>query len=275
MHSFEIFPGENFQLLLHDQDEILSEIIREKGFYSLNDLVVFRQLLKPHSTMLEVGSNLGWHTVAMGKYLTEGLILAVEPEMKNFQLLSRNITLNELKQVKCVRAALSNYKGHGSLSLSGGNFGDHILDPQSLLDKRPLVEVEVLTGDELVSQETGFTKLDFIKIDAQGSECKILEGLKETIQKFKPAIMVEYSPRHISAAGDSVFEIFAFIEKNSYFPFQIVEDLQRPRNRLLDFVSIENLLSATKILMERGTGVDLLLLNLEHIEALKQQGMLI
>ncbi|WP_374034911.1 FkbM family methyltransferase [Bdellovibrio bacteriovorus] len=267
--------GEKFKLHLHPGEEILSDIIREKGFYSRNDLWVFRSLLSPSAAMIDVGANLGWHSVAMAKYLCKGFVYAVEPDPTNLSLLNRNILENELGNVGVIPMALSNYTGKGRLSLSGANFGDHILDPQLLLDVRDVVEVDVNTGDALLAEPLLETGLELIKIDAQGSECKILDGFKSIIQKHQPAVMIEYSPRHIRAAGDSVFEIFAFIEKNGYFPFQIVEDLEREPHRLLDFVSIEGLLKATGILLERGTGVDLLLVKPAHIERLQQQGFVL
>lgn len=273
MQNFEIFPGENFILNLHEEKEILSEIIREKGSYSYNDLFVFRKVLPTNGVFIDVGANIGWHTMAMASYLKSGKVFSVEPESANFLLLKKNIERNNFKNVTCIEKALSDYSGSGQLSLSGGNFGDHILDPTNLLDPRPKMIVDVITGDSYFAENNDINRIDLIKIDAQGSEAKILNGLKQTIKKFDPAIMIEYSPRHIAAAGDSVFEIFAFIEKNGCWPFQIVEDLNREHTRLLDFVSIENLLNATKTLMERGTGVDLLLLKKHHAENLVNHGM--
>ncbi|MDG0815789.1 FkbM family methyltransferase [Bdellovibrio svalbardensis] len=275
MQKFEIFPGESFYLNLHPEKEILSEIIREKGFYSYNDLYVFRKILSAGGVFVDVGANIGWHTISMASYLSEGQVIAFEPDVANFRLLEENTKKNDFSNVICAEKALSNYNGPGQLSLSGANFGDHILDPTNLLDPRSKVRVDVVTGDSYFWNQENLKRMDLIKIDAQGSECKILEGFKKIIQHYQPAIMIEYSPRHISAAGDSVFEIFAFIEKSGYFPFQIVEDLDREPNRLLDFVSIENLLSATKVLMERGTGVDLLLLKPQQIEHLQRQGFVL
>lgn len=262
---------QNFQMYLHKEGEILSDIIREKGFYSQNDLMVFKSLLSADAVVADVGANIGWHSLSMALAFPQGKILAIEPEQRNLKVLNQNIAANNLQNIQTLPVALSNYQGQGRLTLSGANYGDHILDPVNLLDQRLDTVVEVTTGDALFAS-LNLQNLDLIKMDAQGSECKILDGMRETIRNYKPSIMLEFSPRHIRAAGDSVFEIFAFIEKNNYFPFQVVEDLDRPANKLLDFVTLENLLNANQVLMQRGTGVDILLLQTEKIEALQRKG---
>jgi FkbM family methyltransferase len=167
-------------------------------------------------TLVDVGANEGLFTlVAALRVGDSGRILALEPSSREFEHLRKNIDLNGLKNVEPLRLALYNHSGHGKLACAefgheGLNaIGERIANTGVAVTGSETVELETL--DALVAAR-GVDRLDFIKIDAEGSEARILEGALGTINRFQPVILLEIEPENLAAQGsttDGLLELVA------------------------------------------------------------------
>ena len=110
---------------------------------------------------------------------------------QNLEFLRRNVAVNGCTNAKIEPIALSNKSGKLRFHLNPDNLGDH-----SMLEAtaRPEgIEVEATTLDEYLKDDSG--KLALIKIDTQGAEGYILEGMRETLQKHpEMVIYMEFTP---------------------------------------------------------------------------------
>lgn len=277
--------GKKFSMQIFPIGDFLSDIIRSKGYYSHSDLEIFKRILKPGSTFVDVGANIGWHSIVAGHMVgSEGRVISFEPCEANFNLLQKNIELQNFKNISPVKKALADKFGIQRLYKSTSNSGDHILEREILNSEiREFEEVEVITFDKFLNeynlqknnkpepqfqskQETKQSKpgsfynksIDLIKIDAQGSEPKILAGMINTIMQYSPAIVIEFSPIHITECGNSSFDIFSFIEKNNYIVFKIVEN-NGANASILEFLDFSSLTKLRDDLIQSSLGADLLL----------------
>lgn len=132
--------------------------------------------------------------------LNQAKVFSYEPEPKNFKLLQKNVNLNNFSSnVKLYNKAVSNYNGFSKLFLAKGAPGMHTLSNNRFDSNSIDVEVTKLNLD----------KIDFAKIDVEGHELHVLEGMKILPTK----ILIEFNPLYLQASGKNYNDFFHFIEK--------------------------------------------------------------
>lgn len=128
-------------------------------------------------------------------------IYAFEPDYKNFLLLKKTISLNNLTHVVPVRMSLGAGRGKTKLCSLGS-----ISFVSNIYRKRGGEEVEVISIDEFV-KENGL-EVGLIKLDVEGSELDAVVGAKETIRTYKPVLIISLYHR-----GQDFFEIPKIIKE--------------------------------------------------------------
>ena len=141
---------------------------------------VIKQNVHPGDTVLDIGANIGLWTMRMSKLVgNTGKVYAFEPEVKKFQVLKKNIELNNLDNVVLEQKALSDIDGISYLELSKDS-GQHKLSTTG-------VKIESVTLDNYLKES-----VDFIKMDAEGSEYKILKGMKNILKNKDVTLVTEF-----------------------------------------------------------------------------------
>jgi FkbM family methyltransferase len=176
-------------------------------------------------TVLDIGANIGYYTLIFSKLVGEnGKVFAFEPDPENFTLLEKNIKMNNCSNVTLVKKAVSNRNGKERLYISEKNKGDHRL--YNSHDNREYVEVETIRLDDYFKD---FGKIDFIKIDIQGSEGALISGAPILIKKNKNLkILTEYWPLGLRRFGTEPQEYLKFLVKNGFKMYDIME----PHNKI-------------------------------------------
>ncbi|MEN6473441.1 MAG: FkbM family methyltransferase [Syntrophaceae bacterium] len=199
------------RLKVHSGPDIVSEHILKHNIWEPYETMLVLQHLQPGSVFLDIGANIGYYTVLAGRAVgVHGLVIAYEPDGENFRLLEHNIALNGLTNVRPFKAALGENSSQGSIYLSQNNRGNHRLFDEG--DGRKTAAVEILNGDEHVAQLS--ERLDFIKIDTEGYEAHVLEGLRATILANRDhlGMVIEFCPyglRRAHTSGTQLLETLA------------------------------------------------------------------
>ncbi len=260
--------GEQFLINIHKEDELLSNIIREQNVYTRNDLLIFKKLLNLGDYFIDVGANIGWHTI-FGSLLVgdTGKVFAFEPNVINYKVLESNIELNNLSNVSAINLALSNFIGPSKLYCSKNNYGDHIMITVDHTLNRDSEDITSTTLDQFISNnDIDAQKIKLIKMDIQGSEALALAGMQQFIKKYKPPIILEYAPLHLKLCESSPFDIMACIDKYDYIPFLLHNEIDIPEDNIITPMSIQSLIETTNYLFTtEGWGVDLLLVQKQHL----------
>lgn len=141
---------------------------------------LFRQSLTEGMTVVDIGANIGYYTLLASRLVgNNGKVFAFEPELENYALLVRNIKLNGYENVIPVKKAVSSRTGKADLFLNKEN-GAHGFLP----DREGIVGV---TTVETVSLDQYFKgrehPIDVIKIDVEGAELAVLQGMSNIIRK--------------------------------------------------------------------------------------------
>lgn len=136
---------------------------------------------KRGDTVIDIGAYVGMYAIkAAGFVGADGLVIAVEPLPDNLAYLEKNTV--SFANMRVARVALSNYVGKGKLYTSPSSAAHSMTYVRD-----SFVEVDVTTLDKLVNT-LGILKVDYIKMDAEGSDMAVLEGARNTLQKDSPVL---------------------------------------------------------------------------------------
>lgn len=167
------FFGSFFMII----DEIFNKSVYEK-FVRINkgDIVV------------DAGAHLGLFTVMASKIVgDEGKVIAIEPEPENLEILKKNIELNNLKNVIIVNKGI--WSSKKDLKMNKGQYNrshTFINDHPEKTSEGLILQVDTL--DDIL-KELNIERVDFVKMDIEGSEIEALNGMEEVF-KFKPNMVI-------------------------------------------------------------------------------------
>lgn len=196
-------------LFLNPDDNVITPRMRKGLGWEETETHWFVRSLRSGDVVVDVGANIGYYTLLAGRLVGEGgRVYAFEPDPFNFAILQRNVRLAGLRNVVLEQKAVSNEPGSIRLFLSESNKGDHrIYQPEG--ERRESVEVEAVDLDAYFAGVE--EQVDFVKIDTQGAELVILQGMRGILKDSDALVMaVEYSPRHLAgfdATADQLLEI--------------------------------------------------------------------
>ncbi|SDG54544.1 FkbM family methyltransferase [Roseospirillum parvum] len=227
------------------------------GRYEPDALALYRRLVRPGMTVLDIGANLGFHSLHLARMVgPEGRVVAVEPTAFAHAKLLANLSLNpELAgRVRPVQAMLTaraedalETEIHASWPVSGKAEVHETLMSQA----KSTEGARALPLDALVAEQ-GLQRLDLVKLDVDGHEVTVLEGARDTLARFKPLIYAEFCP-HLHGGAEGFRRLVATIDGLGYGA--ALDTPGRPPHRL----DAEAFLKA----IPHGGGTNVLLVPLE------------
>jgi FkbM family methyltransferase len=137
--------------------------------------------------VVDVGAHIGSFSVVAAR--TAIKVLAFEPEPENFQMLKKNIELNNLKNILPYQMAVSGCNGYQDIYIfKDGGTGSHSLYTR---EQRDLMKKSVQTTSVLgIIEKEGLPVIDFLKLDCEGAEHDILKNMSlETAVKIRAIAM--------------------------------------------------------------------------------------
>jgi len=140
--------------------------------------------------IFDIGSHIGIYTIRKAIEYPNGVVYSVEPEQKNFEMLRKNIKLNNLNNVVPINIALFDREGYMKLFIDNFRSSEHTLIKRT---NKPYKLVKVTTLEKL-ARKIKPSSIDLVKIDTEGAEYPILLGGIQILKKFKPFLIIETHP---------------------------------------------------------------------------------
>jgi len=171
-------------------DSFVGRSLELYGEFSAGEAQMFEQILRPGMAALDIGANIGCHTVLMaGLVGPGGKVIAFEPQRIVHQALCANLALNAIGNTRAIHAAAGE-KANAIVVPeidygAGGNFGGLSLGEY---EKGEMVDVRTIDALNL-------NVCHLIKIDAEGMENEAIVGATETLKKCQPYLYVENDRR--------------------------------------------------------------------------------
>ena len=182
------------------------------GRYEPELITTIRQWVKPGHHALDIGANVGAITLALAKQVgPSGMVSAFEPGPPFFERLTANVKLNPTlqKTVQLHCLGLSDQKGE----LLWGE--DQVFPGNARLGQGGTTQVPVTRLDEFF--KTPPARLDFMKIDVEGMELKVLVGAQKLIAQFNPLIVFEtFMPYEMIESETLSLQTITWLEKLGY-----------------------------------------------------------
>ena len=189
------FGDRPFKYLSECDDVIADRIYYGIGF-DPQELELFVTIARKSQVIIDVGANTGIYSVLAALTNRQSMVYSFEPHPGNFARLARNLALNSIRNVQAIQKALGNYAGQVRLTIPQDGSVSDVASVESQFTKsyysRPCtdISVEQLTLDDYV-RTNNISRVDLLKIDAEYSEPKVLDGGRKSLEKFSPVVFCE------------------------------------------------------------------------------------
>jgi len=192
--DFVIIDGQ--KMFLDHADSLRLSINR---VYEEFETAVVKKLIEKNDIVVDIGANIGYYTLifarAVGK---EGKVFAFEPEPTNFDLLTKNLEINNYKNVVFVKKAVSKRNEKTCLYINNENLGGHTMI--DFKESNDFIEIESVRLDDYFNDLD--VKINFIKIDIEGFEIEAIKGMTSILRKNDDVkMMIEFNPYLIKKFG--------------------------------------------------------------------------
>jgi FkbM family methyltransferase len=238
----------NGYLIFNKNDIYIGRGLQKYGEWSEGEVDLFEQLCATGSVVVEVGANIGAHTLALSKIVgDDGRVMAFEPQRLSFQILCGNMAINSIKNVDCLNCGLSSKNDELYIDEISPNT-EYNFGSLSMNNKKAGVRTFVFELDHFF----GLGKLDLLKIDVEGMEKEVINGAKSVIEKYKPFIYVE------NDRAENSKELIELIESLDYKLYWHFPYLINPEKIGDDESSIfYNKISANMVCFHKSSAVDM------------------
>jgi len=178
-------------------------ILEEQQDWFEDEIKFVRHLIKPGMQIIDIGANYGCYALSMAKLAgSNGRVWAFEPCSNTADHLQKSIETNGLDQIQLIRAALSNRQGEACLSTQDNAELNSLSDDNGGTDSET---VPLYRLDDCM-QNYNWENIDFLKLDAEGEEVRILEGGETFFHDVSPLVMFEL--KHGDQVNEGLLQAF-------------------------------------------------------------------
>jgi FkbM family methyltransferase len=199
------------------------EIIEDFKQFEPISQQAFKDAVKPGMTIVDVGANIGYYTLLAGKLSgASGRVNAVEPCPGNLAFLERNIKLSKLKNITIHPYAAGETFQKREFHVTDISV-DHGFYAHPYATTVNMIEVTQLPLDELIK-----SRVDLAKIDVEGAEIEVLNGMKSIVNRSGSLVLFdEWSPDFMRSAGREPSELFDRLRALGFQHIDVLDDLGR------------------------------------------------
>jgi len=189
--------------------------ISHYGTYEELESKIMEEKIEMGNIVVDVGANIGLHTLNMARIVgNTGQVFAFEPDPSNFEILKKNVKINNYKNIILEQKAVGDKHGRTTLYQSD-HPGKHRIFPQTEQAKSQ-VQVELTNLDNYFDSDM-IDKINFIKIDVEGLEFSVLKGMKNILKNSKKIkILFEFMPENTMEVGFTPIELLNYLTSNDF-----------------------------------------------------------
>ena len=195
---------------------------------------VIKQNISNGDLVMDIGANIGYFTLIMAKGIKEnGKVFSFEPEPKNFELLKKNVEINNYSNVILEKKAIGNKTGIAKLYLADRknnifHSGMHRIFRSDLVSQisNP-VSINIIKLDDYLQDLKFIKKIRLIKIDVEGAEFDVLKGMSKILDENKGIkIVMEFSSENLEDYGSNPSDVMDFLI-NKGFKLSIINEVEK------------------------------------------------
>lgn len=182
------------KFIFFTNDDPIGACLAYYGEWAQQEMDLFDSILSESSNVIDVGANIGTHTVFFSKRCPRGSVVSIEPQLFISQILNTNILINGCYNVIPLRAACGSSNEEKRMVninpfvSNKVNYGEFKVNSEA---EKGMI-TECIKIDNLLKLGVDF---DLIKVDVEGMEVDVIKGASKLIAKHKPALYLEFNSR--------------------------------------------------------------------------------
>lgn len=181
---------------------------RDGSLHEAPVMSILQQVCKPDACFLDIGANVGFYTILAAKLCRQGSVHAFEIDPYLVTEIRRNVDLNGVNNVRVVCAAVWDVNGK-TLSF----------EPHQESNKSTNMVQQFVSGTGINSTSLMIDSYckqnaiapDLVKIDVEGAEFKVLQGMQDTLKRIKH-LFLEVHPKLLIEYGNSVNDVLTLVQ---------------------------------------------------------------
>lgn len=167
-------------------------------------------------TAIDCGGHKGAYSYWMARRVgAQGTVITVEPQPRMVEILRASFPERLRQRMRIVEAAASDHEGESVLKMRPSSTHGATLDEFEAGAEFVCLRVRLVTLDQLVV-ENACTRVDFIKIDAEGHEIAVVRGAMATVAKFRPALLIESEARAHGGTNEHLLTLDNLLRPHGY-----------------------------------------------------------
>lgn len=185
-------PG--FKMYVRLNDNFIGAAIARNKHYEPHVTRVLKQFLRRGHTFVDVGANIGYFSLLGAKIVgSGGRVIAFEPNGSNCDLIRRGVEVNGLEDVlELHQVAVAEAAQVLQFTAAGIDSNGRVVTPEeAAAEEVPLQSVEAVALDDVLRD---CPRVDVIKMDVEGAEARVWQGMQAVIRRHKPPLVFEFSP---------------------------------------------------------------------------------
>jgi FkbM family methyltransferase len=221
-------------LISYDPSTDIGGKLFASGEFEKNETLLCKEYISEKSIVLDIGANIGLHSIYFSSLAKEGCILSFEPSLTTFKFLAENVA--NIPNIVPINLAISNEGKVASFYHTSDNAYSSLMDTRRKAVVS-IVKVPCMKVDDVVSGLC-LNRVDFVKIDVEGLEFEVLKGMVEVISKYQPVIFCEiYKGESSNQRPD---ETVQFLIEKGYRAFVMAQgkliDYERHNDSLYNYL---------------------------------------
>jgi FkbM family methyltransferase len=181
---------------------------------------ILTPMLDADSVIFDIGGHSGQYARLLARIASRGRIYSFEPSSYSRSILNFANKAGGFDNIDVVPMGLGDAPGTLTLTTPIKSYGTFRYGLAHMGDEATNgachhENVALTTIDDFVTK-AGLNRLEFIKMDVEGWELRILKGGTETIQRYRPAMMIELVGKQLARAGDSLEDAWALLQSLGY-----------------------------------------------------------
>ena len=247
-HDFfdaEVEPG--VTLRLHFDSAIARDIYCHD--HETGERAFVRRFLRPGDVFVDVGANLGLYSIIASRRVgSDGTVFAFEPDPRTHDRLLHNLRVNECRNVRPFRLALSMEDETRLMQISTAGFDAYNSFGTPVRGDGTFKETPVtcVSFDSFAAKEPLLQRARMMKVDVEGWETMVLHGASERLSaEDAPVLLVEFNDYAAQSTGHSCSDLYRWLGERGYSIFMY--DARRNELRshpLLDHYVYDNVIAA-------------------------------
>jgi FkbM family methyltransferase len=156
-----------------------------EGDFEKNELQLCAKYINENSIVIDIGANIGIHSIYFAKIATKGKILSIEPQVAIYPTLLKNIS--NFNNIIPLNIAIYSKMKISEFFITSDNAYSSLKDTK----RKKVLQVKQVVTMPLDSLIDLFDKVDFIKIDVEGFEKNVLLSMENILKRDKPTLFIE------------------------------------------------------------------------------------